>query len=152
GARPGELFAATAKHWDDALGALVYHPDATRQDGEYAHKTASKQKCRIIVFTGEALEVMRQLVAKHPTGPLFRTRNGNPWTNSTLWPVFIKVRTSPTVSPYSYRHTLATAWLKAGRSIDQLAAILGNTPTVIRHHYSHLLGDAQGLRSELEQF
>jgi hypothetical protein len=56
------------------------------------------------------------------------------------------------LTPYSYRHALATAWLKAGRSIDQLAAIMGNTPNIIRHHYSHLLGDARGLRAELEKF
>ncbi len=154
GARPGELTAATAKDWDDALGALVYHADTTRREDEFGHKT-SREKDRIIVFTGEALEIMRGLVAAHPTGPLFRNRTGRPWTPTTIWERFKKLREqvgNPHLTPYSYRHTIATGLLKAGRSIDLVAALLGNTPNIIRHHYSHLLGDVQGLRAELEKF
>jgi hypothetical protein len=34
-----------------------------------------------------------------------------------------------------------------GRSVDQLAALMGNTPGVIRHHDARLLGDAHGPRA-----
>jgi integrase/recombinase XerC len=155
GARPGELISATAADWNGELGALVYYPDTTRAAGEFGHKT-SKKKERVILFTGEALDAVRKLVAARPTGALFRTRLGHPWTGDALRERFQHLRgligANPLITPYSYRHVFATNWLKAGRSIDQLAALLGNTPTVIRHHYSHLLGDAQGLRAELEKF
>ena len=55
----------------------------------------------------------------------------------------------PRLTPYSYRHTFATAWLEQGRSVDILAELLGNSPAVIRKHYSHLLGDAENLRRQL---
>jgi integrase len=154
GARPGELLNAKAQDWNDDLGALVYFPDTTRRGGEFGHKT-SRKKDRVILFTGDALKTMRQLVAAHPTGPLFRTHSGRPWDPTTLWVQFRKLRNAvgnPNLTPYSYRHTFATNWLKAGRSVDQLAALMGNTPDVIRHHYAHLLSDAQGLRAELEKF
>ena len=49
----------------------------------------------------------------------------------------------PQSTPYSYRHTFATAWPEQGRSVDILAELLGNSPAVIRKHYSHLLGTPQ---------
>jgi integrase len=91
GARPGELIHATAQDWNEAEGALVHYPDSTRQAGEFAHKT-SRDKERVILFTGKALETMRRLVRQHPTGPLFRTRSGNAWTNTTLWGQVAEIR------------------------------------------------------------
>ena len=58
----------------------------------------------------------------------------------------------PGLTAYSYRHTVATEMLKAGMDVDTLAELLGNSPVVIRQHYSHLLADARGLREKLEHF
>ena len=53
---------------------------------------------------------------------------------------------------YSYRHQFATDMLKGGCDVDSLAQMMGNSAMVIRQHYSHLLADAQVLRSKLERF
>jgi len=155
GARPGELLAASAAAWDDRQGALVYHEDATRGAGEFRHKGAGRGKTRVILFTGEALALVRGLVALYPTGPLFRTRRGKPISLRAVNKRFERTGQRcgiPGLTAYCYRHTLATRWLLAGRSVDQLAALLGNTPAVLREHYSHLLADVPSLRSELEDF
>ena len=68
---------------------------------------------------------------------------------------FIKLRKRPqppNLTAYSYRHQFATDILKAGRDIDTLAELMGNSPAVIRQHYSHLLADKQALREKLERF
>ncbi len=154
GARPSELCAATAAAWDDASGALVYYADNTRRDGEHRHKTAAK-KDRVIYFTGAALDMMRELVTRYPTGPLFRTYKGRGYSTAIIVNSFRHIRQRvglPKLTAYSYRHTLATRWLLAGRSVDVLAELLGNTPAVIRRHYSHLMTDRAGLRRQLEAF
>lgn len=155
GARPGELAAATARDYDPELGAIVYHSDDTRLEGEFEHKTSRHGKERTIILTGEAKMIVEGLVAKHPIGPLFRTSKGGQWTPRTIARYFIRIRRKlnlPRLSAYTYRHTLATAFLEQGRSVELLAAILGNSPEVIRRHYSHLLGDTSNLRRQLEAF
>jgi integrase len=100
--------------------------------------------------------MMRERVKKFPTGPLFQTREGNPWGTLQLCHRFRVIRKEvglPRLTPYTYRHTFATNWLKAGKwSIDMLAELLGNTPSIIRKHYSHLCADNQNIRSQLEAF
>lgn len=154
GARPGELASATAQAWNDEQGALVYHPERTRQEGEFRHKTARKGKPRIILFRGAALATIRELVRKHPTGLLYRTPRGRKWTTMSCvgWCRRIKEKLGlDRLELYSYRHTFATRWLQQGGSIDILADLMGNTPDTIRKHYSHLLNDVENLRSHLER-
>lgn len=155
GARPGELCGATAADWDDSRGALVFYPDRTRGEGEFRHKTAGKDTTRTILFTGPALEMMRGLVRDRPAGPLFRAKHGGALGHKAVCKLFsgLRKRTGfPALTAYSYRHTFATRWLSSGRSVDLLAALLGNSPAVIRRHYSHLLADLDRLRGELEGF
>ena len=164
GCRPGELAAATAADFDQELGAIVYHADDKRMEHEFSHKTGQKGKQRVIVLTGEALAIVRRLVQEYPTGPLFRTgmsrtkrENLGPcgWTNKSIIRSFSNIRKKvgiPRLTAYSYRHTFATSWLEEGRSVDILAELLGNSPEVIRKHYSHLLGDKGNLRKQLIAF
>jgi integrase len=164
GCRPGELANATADDFDPDLGAIVYHADDNRLEKEFQHKTAGKGKDRVMFLSGEALAVVKRLVAEHPKGPLFRTSKGrrlhkhldrSGWNDKTLTKRFRDIREKvgiPRLTAYSYRHTFATAWLEQGRSVDILAELLGNSPAVIRKHYSHLLGDAANLRRQLEAF
>jgi integrase len=155
GARSGELVGATAADWDDGLGAIVYYGDDRRREDEFRHKSAGKNKDRVIYFTGEALEMMRGLVRKHPEGPLFRSKRGGGYSRRSVTSCFEALRRRlgmPKLTSHSYRHTLATNWPKAGKSIDILAEILGNTPVTIRKHYAHLCADRQGIRRHLEEF
>jgi integrase len=155
GARSGELIGATAADWDDELGAIVYYGDDRRREDEFRHKSAGKNKDRVIYFTGEALAMMRTLVRQHPAGPLFRSKHGVAYRRKSVASCFAALRRRvgmPKLTSHSYRHTLATNWLKAGKSIDILAEILGNTPATIRKHYAHLCGDRAAIRRQLEEF
>jgi integrase len=155
GCRPCELIHATAADWDESLGAIVYYGDDRRRDDEFRHKTAGKAKDRVIYFTGAALEMMRSLIKKHPAGPLFQTTRGGGYGEKSVSNGVRAIRERlgmPTLTPYSYRHTFATNWLKAGKPIEILAEILGNTPNTIRKHYSHLCGDRAAIRRQLEEF
>lgn len=155
GARSGEIRNATANAWNDAIGALEYHPDTSRVDGEFRHKTARTGRVRKIYFTGDMLDEVRQLVKKHPHGPLFRTFRGKAWSQKKI---DCRVKTlrkridAPCFTSHGYRHTFATEWLMAGRSIDLLASLLGCSPVVLRKHYAHLLDDDATLRTQLESF
>lgn len=154
GCRPGELLQATALDWSDELGAIVYHREATRAEGEGTHKGDAKNE-RIIMFLGDALAMMRERVKRYPTGTLFRTQTGEAYENRDLEQWFAYHREAlgiPGLVPYSYRHTFATDWLQAGRNVDQLAALMGNSVGVIRSHYAHLLGEPDKLRAQLQAF
>jgi integrase len=120
GCRPGELSSATAADFDAELGALVYHTEDTRLEHEFSHKTAGKGKDRIIFLSGEALEVVKGLVKKHPTGPLFRTGvrkdrgrgEYGGWNDKEISKRFRVIRRTlgiPRLTAYSYRHTFGTA-------------------------------------------
>ncbi len=157
GCRPSELFNAEARHFDASLGAVVYRGRAHLEEGEVSHKTSNKDKDRIIFLSGEALGVVKGLVAKYPEGPLFRTnaRKGHPagrWTDDTVHKRVRRLRKKTGLpaafSPYSYRHEAHTAYLEAGGGIEDLAAIMGNTPEVIRRHYSHLCDNPQRLKKQ----
>jgi integrase len=155
GARPSELINATAKDWDDEAKAIVYYGDDRRRQDDFRHKTARHKKDRFIHFTGEALDMVRRLVKERPTGVLFPSSRGTPYGEKSVQSCFEAFRDRvgmPKLTAYSYRHTMATNWLLAGKSIDILAELLGNTPAIIRKHYAHLCSNRKALRQQLEEF
>jgi integrase/recombinase XerC len=159
GARPSELTDATARDFDAELGCIIYRGNATTGK---IHKTARKTgKDRTVYLSGKALDIVRERVKRYPTGPLFGTVNRatgkyTGFTGDLLTVYFrnLRVRLGLTVkmSPYSYRHTFATKWLLADRSIEKLAELLGNSPKTIMKHYSHLTRFKSDLRADLERF
>jgi integrase len=163
GCRPSELFNAEARHFDVRHGTIVYRGRAHVKPGEVSHKTSYMDKDRTIYLTGEALELVKALAARHPEGPLFRPRCATGRKAGTgRWTQFIvtyrlgKIRKEAGLpaafTMYSYRHEAHTAFLEAGGSIEDLAAIMGNSPRVIRAHYSHLCDNPKRLRNLVEQF
>lgn len=157
GCRPGELLMATAKDWDEDAGALVFYAEQRRQDGEAEHKTSRRGKDRRIFFTGPALELMRARVIAARKGPLWRSarHHRRPWDLHIVTSGFDRLRRKlqmPKLTAYSYRHTFATKYLESGGGIDDLAALMGNTPAVIRKHYAHLLDNVDRLRGLAERF
>src|SRR5207253_6787644 len=90
-----------------------------------------------------------------PHGPLFRRRHHGVLKRFHYVSLFLRIQKKlewETVTCYSYRHTYATELLKAGMDVDTLAHLMGNSPLVIRLHYSHLLADKRGLREKAERF
>lgn len=159
GARLSEIINATAAHYDPILGAIVYKPRE-----KVSHKSSRFDKLRVVLLTGEAHLIVQGLVKQYPHGKLFRSlkpargNNGgekNGWTMMQFQKSVIKLRDAvwiPNFSSVSYRHTFATRWLSNSGSIEILAALLGNTPEIIRKHYSHLVDDRHNLRRWLEEF
>jgi integrase len=155
GARPGEIAAASAEHFKADADAFVFRKATRARSEKFQHKTAGKGKERVIFLTGETLETVRELVQKHPTGPLFRRKVDRGFHKTCIVMAFQKLQRKlgmPHLTAYSYRHTFATEMLKAGMDVETLAELMGNTPTVIRMHYSHLLADKVSLRGKLERF
>ncbi len=161
GCRPGELANATAAHFDPMLRAIVYR--AKPRDGGFRHKTANKGKDRRILLTGEALAIILRRIKRYPRGPLFpKTRYANskhtgplaqPWNNANIVHKFIRLADRlnlPHFTAYSYRHTMITRLLRAGMSVEKVAALMGNTPAVIHKFYDHVIKYTDELRAELE--
>src|SRR5262249_40579424 len=101
GCRPGELCNARADHFDAGRGTLTFKSVVRSRGGERTHKTAAKDKDRVIVLQGEGLEIVRQLAARFPTGPLFRRRamtvkgersEGRGWTSRGVTNAFKRIR------------------------------------------------------------
>ncbi len=133
----------------------MFKKEASRRKDEFSHKTAGKGKDRVIMLSGPTLETVKQLVKKFPHGPVFRRRHDGVMKRFHYVGLFTRIQKKlawETVTCYSYRHTYATELLKAGLDVDTLAHLMGNSPLVIRLHYSHLLADKKGLRSKLERF
>ena len=130
------LLAALERR-DDLARADVLHPDCSLvvDTGDRTGRT------RLLFASGDALELLRQLVTEHPAGPLLRTRRGTAWTpKAVAWAVYrLCGRLGVKATPYGYRHTYATDALAAGVPDAQVAALLGHGSTAMLHrHYSHL--------------
>lgn len=154
GARPSEIAAVKAEDFRPDMGAFLFHKQVSRKGDRFSHKTA-KVKDRVIFLTGPTLDTVKELVKKLPRGPLFRRKNNKAFDRVTIVGRFVKLQKRlqmPALTAYSYRHTFATDMLKAGMDVDSLAELMGNSPNVIRLHYSHLLADTKGLRAKLERF
>lgn len=91
GARPGEIAAATAADFRPDMGAFVFHKESTRRAEQFAHKTA-KRKDRIIFLPEPTLATVKELVAKYPTGPLIRRKNGKAFGKVNFVDRFMKLR------------------------------------------------------------
>jgi integrase len=153
GARLSEIISARVRDWKDDLGAIVYYSDRSRRADDFRHKTAAR-KDRLILFTGDALEMVRFLVKDRPAdAPIFHNKRGGPFGPHGATQYFIRAQKATGlkhVSAHAYRHTFATRWLQRDGNIDALAECLGDTPETIRQTYSHLLKDPAGLRAKLE--
>jgi integrase len=153
GTRPVNLSRATAANLADDGNALLF-ADWNSPEGSAVHKTFKATGRPLVVpLTDAAREVVRRLVAEHPVGPIFRTATGLAWTEvrlaNTVHHYAKRAGLKGRFTAYACRHTRATALLEAGHSDTDVAAILGNTPTVIHKNYSHVAAKVNRLRDLL---
>lgn len=142
GARPGCEFAAlTAKHVRDYGDKMEWVFQASES------KTKRMRTIRIV--DPEILAIVRQQIAAHPTGPIFRNTKGTPWNRQSLSLRFrmLKARLKAQgieldkdACIYSCRHTYAKRtlqgyWAGKATNIETLAKLMGNSPQVCRDHY-----------------
>jgi integrase len=146
GARPGELASVTARELKQIQGVWVL--DLSK------HKTARHGKSRLIVLPDTIAAKLRELALQYPAGPIFRNTVGKPLNRQSIAELFDRIRERlnlrEQITAYSYRHTFATEWLLAGKSVALLAQIMGNSIKTIEHHYSHLLHDVTALKAQLD--
>jgi integrase len=147
GCRPVEVRMATAGHCK--AGKIVYPWNARK--GEYRHKTAKTKRDRVIHLPPELLGEVEALIAKYPTGPLFRTPRGLPWKGGNLSATWEHVLNRKevkaylaehnidraTIIPYNYRHTFISDWIDQGRSIHVCARLTGTSVAMIEKVYGH---------------
>jgi integrase len=149
GARPGEIYNATAKAWDPKLGAFVYEAGDDGEDG-FTHKNAGKGKERLVFVSDPKLrEIVEKLCELYPEGPLLRNKLGNPWTDSAVSDRFMKLKAryslNSKITPYSYRHTSITNMLVAGQPAALVAETHGTSVYMLQRNYAHLDGHRQTL-------
>lgn len=156
GARPfSELARVTAENVQDTDRGMVIRIKAgTDEDGNYRHKSAKKTgKDRVIYLFPEAEEIIRSLIKEFPKGSgiaLFRTPRGCTWTrvngvrSMCAMKKALKWDEDPDkagLSFYTCRHTFAKRilsgyWTGKPASIETVAGLMGNTPSVCWSHYS----------------
>jgi integrase len=151
GARPGEIYNATADHWNRELGAFVYQAVAEpEKHNGFTHKTARKGKDRVIFISDPDLRAIVELLCrKHPSGPILRNIVGEPWRDNAVWWRFDnlkeKLGLNPKITPYSYRHTSITNMILAGHPWGLIAEAHGTSLQMLQRHYSHLDGHQQAM-------
>ncbi len=103
------------------------------------------------------VKLTRELVARHPGGPLFRGPRGDrPFSRNGIRCRFRRLRQKlpqlAGVTAYSYRHTFATDSLENGVGLAEVAELLGHADTdQLMKHYQHLSQRREHLRQVAEQ-
>ena len=111
------------------------------------HLYTTKAGTPVSILIPETLTSLIQKLPK-PGGYVFlRGESIHPHTASDLWRKRIKAickdaKISPD-HPHRFRHSLAADLLTKGATVEQVAAILGNSPAVVIKHYSQWIKSRQ---------
>ncbi|MEC8553544.1 MAG: tyrosine-type recombinase/integrase [Planctomycetota bacterium] len=134
GPRPRQVREVEARHVSPDGRTWVF------QD----HKTRHKTNRPLVVYLDAKLqEITKQLMEKHPTGPLFRNSHGNPWKKDNTSKRFARLRDSLGISKdvcnYTFRHTFATQALLKNIPLLAVSKLLGHVDTrMVSQTYGHI--------------
>jgi integrase len=78
GARPQEIVAVEARHFDAANSRWVFA----------AEESKGRRFPRVVYLNEATLGITRRLAATHPDGPIFRNSDGEPWNRHSVACVF----------------------------------------------------------------
>lgn len=142
GARPGEVYGLTADRVDLDAGTWRVTDKVRRKTGD-AHRT--------VYLSDAAVELSRRLVAKHPTGALFRNAKNRPWTRNAVAIRFGRLGSKLGIEAgavaYSFRHLYVTDALERGVPPATVAELVGHRNLdMIARVYSRLKGRTSHLR------
>jgi integrase len=132
---PGEPFTFVLKDW----------------------KKGGTGRPRIIYFTDQFLaEVIRPLMERYPTGPLFRNQWRRRWQPQIWGENFRHIRKKlglrQDIFAYGYRHRHCTELLKAKVPLAYVVEAMGHKgPKTIFDVYSHLIKENASIRAELNR-
>jgi len=144
GCRPQEARRVEARHLDRAGQCWVFPKDESK----------GKRQARIVHLTDGVFALCCRLALKHPSGPLFRNRRGNPWTASGL--AYRCYRMSEklgfALTPYSVRHTFATEAIIRGVDLQTIATLMGHVDLkMLSIIYQHVRRRADHLKAGLRK-
>jgi len=151
GCRPIEVRTVTAREVNLDLGTWVFPV------GHVANKTGKKTgRPRITYLTQSIQRLVKALIKRYPTGPLFRNQQGKPWTTNAIRLRWKRLREKLSLPKgtcsYAYRHTYTTEGLAKGVEVATMAELLGHQDLrMISQHYGHLAQKSQHLRAAAEQ-
>lgn len=140
GARPQELRIICAE-W--VQGRKIVIPAQFAKGGK---------KARVIYLDDMAYRIVQRLRARHPAGPIFRTRHGNPWSRTALADAMKRLCRDANIEGlccYSFRHSFITRMLERGIDVSTVAAMAGNTPATIFKFYEHVSRNDERLLAAL---
>ena len=139
GARPEEIATLAVEGIDWANGCSTLK----------RHKTKGKGKTRLLVFGPEALAVLVEQRAKHPSGFLFRGQKHERLTRRGVVGRFLRLsdKLGVSVCAYQFRRTFVTRALESGIPDTTVAALVGHVNTnMIHKHYSSVAQNGRLLR------
>lgn len=130
-ARPQESLIVEARHVDVENKRWVFPVDESK----------GEQAPRIVYLNEKALEITKRLMEKYPAGPLFRNRDGVPWTTDAVNCAFIRLqkKIGKKYCLYNLRHSWLDGALKRGVDALTCAILMGHRdPGTIAKVYQHL--------------
>jgi len=137
GLRPGEVITLKKADFADDLGTVTLSP--------LLHLTL-KTGSRTVRIDRRIRPLIRRRLDENPI--LFAGRNGEPWRSAKVFNEYYRqelVKAARTAGIETKmdtriaRRTCASLLIRAGANAEGVAAILGNSPEMIREHYGRLL-------------
>jgi integrase len=129
--RPQESLAVEARHVDLEHCRWVFPPDESK----------GEEIARVVYLTPVAAAITRKLMARHPTGPLFRNSQGRPWQTDSVHCAFerLEKKVGKKYCLYHFRHSWLDRALKAGVDSLTCAVVMGHQDaSTISRVYQHL--------------
>lgn len=144
GARPSEILGLTVETVNWTTGTCTLK----------RHKMRKRNQTRMIIFSDDAIAILKELAARHKSGPLFRGLGGRPLSLHAVIVRLIRLcrKLGVKVTAYHFRHTFATRALLDGEPNAYVAALMGHNSTrMIDRHYSHVTGNTAKLRDAMNR-
>lgn len=114
-----------------------------------------KKRRRVIYLNKTAGDIITRLALENPTGPMFRSSNGNPWDKNSINCAFKRLKKKTNIDglcAYALRHGFATESLKRGVDTTTVGVLMGHAnPNMVAKVYQHLGQDEEYLLGVLNQ-
>jgi integrase len=138
GARPQESKKIEARHLQQDQRVAVFLKSESKKKGK-------RKRNRVLYLPPPLRPMLQRLCEMHPEGPIFRNKDGNPWTTNAIRSRFRRVRKILDIEQlfmYAIRHTWETNMLLE-QPLQLVAELAGHDPKTAMSNYHH----PQGLRS-----
>jgi integrase len=143
GARPQEVRHIEPRHVELDRERIMFP----------AEESKGKRAKRIIYLHGEALEIVKRLMAIHTEGKLFRNKRGTGWSKYAVCNrmICLSRQTGKRMFMYASRHGFGTRKLIQGHDHLTVAALMGHADgSMLAKIYSHISEDEVHLKKALQ--